>query len=357
MKLDIKNEMIKSDMEDIYGRGMDWNRFHEKTVFISGAYGMLASYMVCFFMYLNMYTQISVRVIAQGRNEEKARERFGAFWDHENFRFYAGDILYPVKDIPEADYIIHTAGMANPRYYTTMPVEVIEPNVIGTYNLLRLAKEKNCRGFLFFSTGDVYGKVASPENMNENTMGMMDPLEEHSCYGESKRLGETLCAAFYREYDVPVTMARIGHTYGPTMDVENDPRVFTSFIKCILKQEDIVLYSDGSARRPFCYIADATAALLLLLLEGAPGEAYNVANTEQFVSVGELAEILAEIPEKKVSVVRKVRKTEDNYLEAKLNPGNKPSEKKLREMGWETHYNVRDGFERVYRCLRDNYRG
>lgn len=357
MKLDVANKIIVDDMEDIYRRRMNWEKFHNKTVFISGAYGMLASYIVFFLMYLNENTQISVDVIAQGRDEKKARERFKDFWKHEKFRFYSGDILYPIRDIPRADYIVHAAGIANPRCYASMPVEVIEPGVIGTYNLLKLAAEKKCSGFLFFSTGDVYGKVVSPENIDENTVGTMDPLEEHSCYGESKRLGETLCAAFCREYGVPVTMARIGHTYGPTMDVRNDPRVFASFVKCILEEEDIILHSDGSARRPFCYIADAAAAFLLLLLEGVPGEAYNVTNTEQFVSVGELAKILADIPEKEVSVVMKARKTEDNYLEARLNQENKPSEKKLRELGWETHYNVRDGFERVYRCLRDNYCG
>lgn len=353
-RLDINSEVIKEDMEDIYGRELDWRQFHERTVFISGAYGMLASYMVCFFMYLNMHTEISVRVIAQGRDEKKAKERFEAFWEHENFRFYSGDILHSVRDIPEADYIIHAAGIANPRCYATMPVEVIEPNVIGTYHLLKLAVQKKCRGFLFFSTGDVYGRVLSPEHIDENTMGMLDPLEEHSCYGESKRLGETLCAAFCREYGVPVKMARIGHTYGPTMDIENDPRVFASFVKCIVEGEDIVLHSDGSARRPFCYIADAAAAFLLLLLEGASGEAYNVTNTEQFISVGELAGILAEIPKKKVSVVMKARKAEDNYVEARLNPANRPCEAKLRKMGWETHYNVKDGFRRVYYYLKNN---
>ena len=112
MRLDINNEIIKSDMEDICSRGLDWMQFHDRTVFISGAYGMLASYLVCFFMYLNMYTQISVRIIAQGRDEEKAKERFGAFWGHKNFKFYSGDILYPIQDIPKADYIVHAAGIS-----------------------------------------------------------------------------------------------------------------------------------------------------------------------------------------------------------------------------------------------------
>lgn len=355
MKIDIKNRIIKSDMEDIYHRSLDWNRLHGKTVFISGAYGMLASYIVCFLMYLNMNTNIAVDVIAQGRDEKKAKEKFETFWNHERFRFYSGDILCAISDIPKVDYIIHAAGIANPRFYTAMPVEVIEPNVIGTYHLLKLAERVKCSGFLFFSTGDIYGKVISPEDIDEKTMGMIDPLEEHSCYGESKRLGETLCVAFCREHGIPVKMARIGHTYGPTMDINYDSRVFASFVKCIIEGNDIDLYSDGRAKRPFCYIADAVAAFFLLLFKGGSGEAYNVTNTEQFISVGELAEILASISEKKVKVTMKVRKATDNYLEAKFNQENKPSEAKLRNLGWETHYDVRSGFERVYHYFKDDY--
>lgn len=339
-RMNIHNDIIKSDMEDIYQREIDWNKLHNKTVFISGAYGMLASYLVYFLMYLNMHKGIPVDVIAQGRSEEKAREKFGDFWQHEKFHFYSGDICRPLEDIDKVDYVIHAAGSANPRYYKTKPVEVIEPNVLGTYHLLRMISKKKSEGFLFFSTGAA----------DEKAMGIIvDPLEEHSCYGESKRLGETLCMAFYREHQVPVKMARIGHTYGPTMDIENDPRVFASFVKCLVDGEDIVLYSDGSAKRPFCYIADATVAFLLLLLEGRPGEAYNVTNTEQFVSIKELAEILSTIPEKKAKVLFKKRSILDSYLEAKLEPGNRPSDARLRNLGWEPHYDIRSGFERVYR--------
>lgn len=349
MKVEIDNEIIKSDMENIYQRKIDWSRLHHKTVFISGAYGMLASYLVYFLMYLNIQKEISVDVIAQGRSEKKAKEKFGDFWQHEKFRFYPGDICHPLEDIAKVDYVIHAAGLANPRYYKVMPVEVIEPNVLGTYHLLQMAKEKKSEGFLFFSTGDVYGRLDISGEFDEKTMGIVDTLAEHSCYGESKRLGETMCMAFYREHQVPVKIARIGHTYGPTMDLENDPRVFASFIKCIVDGEDIVLYSDGSAKRPFCYIADATAAFFLLLLNGKSGEAYNVTNTEQFVSIKELAEILSTISKNEIKVLLKKRSTADSYLEAKFNPGNKPSEEKLRNLGWEAHYDIKSGFERVYR--------
>ncbi len=347
------NKVLREDMENIFNRRYEWNKFDGKKVFISGSYGMLASYIVYFLMYLNIEKHVSVQVIAQGRNIDKAKKRFSQYWEHPDFKFINADILEVNKKLPHMDYIVHAAGLANPRYYNTNPVEVIEPNAIGTYQLLKFALQHKAECFLFFSSGDIYGRVDGNEDITEDTLGYMDPLETHSCYGESKRLGETLCSAFYKEYGVRTVIARIGHTYGPTMDVENDPRVFAGFIKNALKNEDIVLYSDGSARRPFCYIADATAAFLLLLLKGNGGAAYNVTNTNQFLSIKELAEIIAEIPREKLKVTFAQRNAADTYLNNSLNQDNKPVEYKLMELGWEHLFEAKQGFERVYRSLKE----
>lgn len=349
--LGLNNETIWDDMENIYSRGYDWSKFKGKTVLISGAYGMLASYIVYMLMYLNIAKGIRVRVIAQGRSIDKAKRKFGDFWEHPFFSFVDFNLLQEIRNMPHIDYIIHAASLASPQYYVTKPVEVIEPNVIGTYNLLKLAKEHQSEGFLFFSTGDVYGKVDNSYEICENTIGGMDPLDAHSCYGESKRLGETMCSAFYSEYGVRTVIARISHTYGPTMDIENDPRVFSSFMKCALEGRDIVLYSDGTAKRSFCYIADATAAFILLLLKGVGGEAYNVANTDQFLSVKELAETIAMLPDKKLSIRFMQRELSDSYLNNHLNQENRTIEAKLRALGWNTEFDLLQGFSRVYKCL------
>ena len=141
---------------------------------------------------------------------------------------------------------------------------------------------------------------------------------------------------------------RIGHTYAPTMDLDNDPRVFASFMKCAVEKKDIVMLSDGSAKRPFCYIADAIAAFVILLIKGKPGEAYNMTNTDAFVSIGELAEIIASIePEANLKVIRKQREKDDNYLENSLNHANCPGNSKLKKLGWECEYDIRKGFSQV----------
>ena len=230
---------------------------------------------------------------------------------------------------------------------------VAAPNVIGTYNLLEFARQKKVKGFLFFSSGDVYGKMPDGiGGVSEQEMGVMDPLDIHSCYGESKRMGETLCAAYSRQYGLPTTIARIGHTYGPTMDIENDSRVFASFMKNICEGKDIVLRSDGTAKRPFCYIADAVAAYLLILLCGEDGNAYNVCNTGQFISMNELAATLVNI---RCDVALKIVHDISNMniiIENNDNIANCPVSTKLGKLGWECHFDVKSGFGRVYSFLQ-----
>lgn len=346
------SRVIQEDMTDIFNRDIDWQQLYGCTVLVTGAAGMLASYLIFFLVYLNEHHNAKIKIIAQVRSQEKCRKRFLQFCDKLYFSICTEDILFPLNIEGGIDYIIHAAGLASPQYYEPMPVEVASAAAVGTYQLLELARIKNVKGFLFFSSGDIYGKLPDGTDITEDTVGTMDPLAVHSCYGEAKRMGETFCAAFAREYKVPAKIVRIAHTYAPTMDVDNDPRVFASFIKCILERRNIEMLSDGSARRPFCYIADAVAAFVLVLLEGKNGEAYNVSNTQEYLSILELAEIMTKLrPELGLEVIRKQRN--DVYLENKLNKGNKPSADKLLKLGWKCHFSTVEGFGRVLRYFEE----
>lgn len=110
-----------------------------------------------------------------------------------------------------------------------------------------------------FSTSDIYGIVEGKNRIGENDYGAMDTLDIHNCYSESKRMAETMCKAWFQEKGVPTKIVRIWHTYAPTMNVESDPRVFASFVKDIVNGKDIIMKSDGSVKRSFCYISDAIA--------------------------------------------------------------------------------------------------
>ena len=351
------NSIIREDMEDIFRRELNWSVLNGKTILITGAYGMLASYIVYFLCYLKEKKNINVHIIAQCRNPKKAEDRFRDFLNKEYFKIITANLLKPLDMDESINYIIHAAGGANARLYATNPVEVIEPNVIGTYHLLQLAMSNPVEGLLYFSSGDIYGQLENLEYVTEESIGKIDPLNEHSCYGESKRIAETMCKAFWTEYKVPVMIARISHTYGLTMDIENDPRVFATFMRNAIWGEDIVMLSDGSAKRPFCYLADAVAAYFYILFKGKPGEAYNVCNSEEFLSIREFAEIAARLNEKQsLKVICKARAQTDTYLESPVRMDINTSNQKLKELGMEFHFTTLQGMRKVYQYIRKNIR-
>lgn len=343
----LDNPVISNDMEDIYSREIEWRKFENKTVLITGAYGMIASYLVYFFSYLVEKRGMNIKIIAIIRNREKAKECFYGLMEQDYFKISTMNLLHSLNIEEEVHYIFHAAGLSKPTLYSTNPVEVAQINDIGTYYLLQLARKKGAEGFVVFSSGDVYGKMKDVDIITEEDMGSVDPLNLHSCYSESKRMAETWCMAFFHEYQVPAKIARICHTYSPTMDVENDPRVFASFMKCAIEKTDIKILSNGQARRPFCYITDALAAILLIILDGKAGEAYNVCNSDEFLSMYELAQVISGLQKQHKLNIEVVGERKDGYLENYENPANLPVERKLERMGWEHRVNVKQGFANV----------
>jgi nucleoside-diphosphate-sugar epimerase len=169
-------------------------------------------------------------------------------------------------------------------------------------------------------------------------------------------MAETMCFSFYKEYEVPIKIARIAHTYSPTMNIDSDPRVFSSFVKNIIEKKNIVMYSDGKSKRCFTYITDAVAAYFKILLEGKSGEAYNVCNTEEFYSIRELAEMLVGLyPEYHLDVEYKQRSSSESYTENNLQSVKSfiTDNGKLKGLGFDFKVTVKDGFKRVISFLQE----
>lgn len=349
----MEKRIIEEDLDNVFNRKIPWDHLENKTVLITGAYGMLASYMVFMLMYLNEKKGMHINIVATGRTKEKFEKRFGNTQRYDYLKFYASDLNKELILSEKIDYIIHAASLASPQHYKVHPIEVIKPNIIGSYHLLELAFQNNVEGYLLFSTGDIYGVVEGTNTIGENSYGIMDTLDIHNCYGESKRMAETMCKAWYQEKGVPAKIARIWHTYAPTMDIESDPRVFASFVKDIVNKNDIIMLSDGKAKRSFCYIADAIAGYFMILLCGQNGEAYNVCNSKEFYSIAELAEILVGLyPEMGLKVVRQMRDKNDVYVENSVANYIPPDMRKLEALGWSPQYCVQDGFKRAIECIR-----
>ena len=346
------NPVIEKDTDRIIADAGDLlEELRGRTVLVTGPYGMLASYLVFTMIRMNeMSPDRPVRILAAGRSEEKLRARFGSYADRPWFTFLKTDLCSPLHVDGPVDYIIHAASHASPDHYSKDPVGVTLPNTAGTLHLLELAAQKKSHSLLFFSSGEIYGKVNSPV-IREDEGGFLDPAQVRSCYGESKRMGETLCASFAYQYGVPAKIVRPSHTYGPTMDPEHDTRVFAAFVSDALGGRDIAMTSDGTASRCFIYIADAAAAYFRVLLRGKAGEAYNVTNPEGVITIYELAKLIAGlVPEKKLKVTRK--EPPEGYMDRGKNAYTRLDTQKLEALGFRCRVPLEEGFRRTLEAFR-----
>ena len=181
---------------------------------------------------------------------------------------------------------------------------VIKANTIGTLNVLDLAKQKQVQNVLFTSTREIYGKVkAGIKHIKEEDIGELDSMDSRNCYPESKKLAESIFVSYEKQFNIPYTILRIAHTYGPGMEIKNDGRVMADFISCVVNNKNIVLNSDGTAIRSFCYITDTIDGMLKTMINNKKNEVYNLANEKEPYSVREVAEKLVKIyPEKNLKV-------------------------------------------------------
>ena len=315
---------------------------------------MLPSYMVETLLYLNELRSYNIKVIALVRNLEKAQNVFANCPAPNSLEFLVQDVANKIYYDGRIDYIIHAASQAAPSYYGVDPVGTFKANTIGTINMLELAKVKHVKGFLYFSTGSVYGRVPSESSfLKEDSLGIINTLDVRNCYAESKRAGENVCVCYHHQYGVPAKMVRIFHTFGPKVNL-NDGRVFSDFCKNILNNQDIVLKSDGSAKRPFCYVADAVIAYFKVLLDGETASAYNVGGDEHHeISVKDLSELLVGLyPEKHLKVVFDINPNDLTYAKMKTPQKQVLADlSRIHTLGWNQKYSVRECFDRTIRSL------
>lgn len=208
------------------------------------------------------------------------------------------DMIQPLPaDMPGFQYIVHAAGIASPIYYRKYPIECIDANINGLRNLLEYALEQRersepVRAFLFFSSSEIYGDP-DPEAIPtpEDYRGNVSCTGPRACYDESKRFGETLCVNFAQQHDLPVKIARPFNNYGPGLKI-TDRRVLPDFARNVLNGEDIVMFSDGSPTRTFCYSADALTGYYKVLVRGHQGESYNIGIERPEISMKSLAKLV-----------------------------------------------------------------
>lgn len=342
------NPVIQEDIQRIAAAALPWIGFRDKTILVTGGGGFLAAYLIKSLLLINRLKKLNIHVICVARKAMGANTRLSDWSGDSNLSIFVHDVGLPFpNDFPRADFIVHAASQASPKYYGVDPVGTLRANSVGTMYLLDHATKIKADRFLFFSSGEVYGVPIHPDQLvGEKDYGYLDPMNVRSCYAESKRIGETMCVAWAQQYGLHTSVVRPFHTYGPGMALD-DGRVFADFVADVVARRDIVLKSDGLAMRPFCYIADATIAFLAVLLMGGKGEAYNVGNPNAELSIRDLASTIAGLfPERGIGMRFDTPAGSNAYLKS-ATVRSCPSVAKINDLGWSPTVGVEEGFRRT----------
>lgn len=311
---------------------------------ITGATGLIGSTLVRCLLALNKGVSITIPV----RNKEKAYAMYEA--DASRLNIVEFDLMEYCATLDEGfDYIIHCACPTAGKYMNEHPVETYEFAVETTRVLLTYARTHSIKGMVYVSSLEYYGQNFDDQIITEDFQGYVDATSARSSYPMGKRAAEYLCAANAQEYGVPAKVARLTQTFGVGVAAD-DNRVFAQFARSVMAGTDIILHTTGESAKPYCYTTDCASAILTILLKGANGEAYNVANQDTYISIRSMAEFLRDNFNSEIKV------TVEEHPEMGYAPVTKLhlSAEKLMAIGWKPQYNLKEMFRRLMEGMKND---
>lgn len=241
-----------------------------RKIIVTGGAGFLGSHLC------DLLLQQNHHVLCVDNYFSSSRKNLQSIIDNKNFEVIRQDVCIPLY--AEADEIFHLACPASPKYYQIDPIQTLKTSVLGTLNMLGLAKRTKAK-LLFTSTSEIYGDP-QVHPQPEEYWGNVNPIGPRACYDEGKRAAETLCRDYAKIHDVDSKIVRIFNTYGPRM-ATGDGRVVSNFIMQALRGEKLTIYGSGKQTRSFCYVDDLVQGLLLMMSSDFSGP-FNLGNPEEY---------------------------------------------------------------------------
>lgn len=350
----LNSNLWLSDLDETIAALPELSELAGKSVMVTGCTGLICSAVVDVLIRWNVIHDEKIQILAAGRNEGKVKERFGPYSDEIWFTFVPYDASSTENELTlPCDYIIHGASNASPNKIVKEPVETMMSNFVGMKNLLDYAREVGTKRLLYISTSEVYGRKEHNNPSKIDEYGWIDLLNPRSSYSIGKCAAETLCASYYDEYGVESVIIRPGHIYGPTA-VESDNRVSSAWAYDVARGMDIVMKSDGSQIRSYCYCLDSASAILKVLLKGEPVHAYNISHPDSIINIRGMAGILAE------SAGVELRMELPTEAEKKgFNPMSNSSldSTELLDLGWNGLFDAERGFSHTVTILKEMMEG
>lgn len=343
------SEIWLADLDKTIKNLPDLKELSGKTVLITGATGLICSAVVDVLIRWNETHDAKIKIIAAGRNKQKAADRFAPFSNRQYFSFVKYDATSIRNDFDfSCDYIIHGASNASPNHIVAEPVETMLSNIYGVKNLLDYVKRGKAKRLLYISSSEVYGRKEHNRPRKVGDYGGIDILNPRNSYSISKCAAETLCVSYYEEYGVDSVIVRPGHIYGPTAS-RDDNRVSSAWAYAAAHGEDIVMKSEGKQIRSYCYCLDCASAILTVLIEGQSSCAYNISNPESIISIREMAEIIADVAKVKLKIVVPTDDEKKGF-----NPMNNSSlsSEELFHLGWRAFFDAPSAFLHTVNVLQ-----
>lgn len=321
-----------------------------KSVLITGCTGLICSAVVDVLILWNETHQEKIKILAAGRSEKKVDERFVPYPKEGWFTFVPYDASSTENELNiPCDYIIHGASNASPSKIVREPVETMLSNFMGVKYLLDYAKVKGVKRILYISSSEVYGRKDHDKPSKIDEYGWIDLLNPRSSYSIGKCAAETMCASYFDEYGVESVIIRPGHIYGPTA-VKSDNRVSSAWAYDVAQGKSIVMKSDGSQVRSYCYCLDSASAILKVLLKGESVHAYNISNPESVITIREMAELLTKSAGVKLEIVLPTETEKKGF-----NPMNNSSldSTELLNLGWRGLFTAERGFLHTVEIIKE----